>query len=45
VHFLNNLVGDVLEYDDELRQNMRQDLGDLPKVSQNESVEGDFFPS
>ena len=45
VHFLNNLVGDILEYDDELRQNMRQDLGDLPKVPQNESVDGDFSPS
>jgi hypothetical protein len=44
VHFLNNLVGDILEYDDELRQNMRQDLGELPKVPQNETVEGDFSP-
>jgi hypothetical protein len=31
-HFLNNLAEDVLDYDDELRQNMRQDLGGLPKV-------------
>jgi len=44
VHFLNNLVDDILEYDNELRQNMRQDLGDLPKVPQNEVVEGDFSP-
>jgi hypothetical protein len=29
---LNNLAEDVLDYDDELRQNMRQDLGGLPKV-------------
>lgn len=40
VHFLNNLVGDILEYDDELRQNMRQDLGDIP----TETLEGDFPP-
>jgi hypothetical protein len=45
VHFLNNLVGDILEYDDELRQNMRQDLGDLPKVPANKAVEGDFPPT
>jgi len=32
VHFLNNLAGDVLDYDDELRKAMRQDLGGLPKV-------------
>ena len=32
VHFLNNLAEDVLDYDDELRKNMRQDLGGLPKV-------------
>lgn len=32
VHFLNNLAEDVLDYDDELRQNMRQELGGLPKV-------------
>lgn len=31
-HFLNNLAEDVLDYDDELRKNMRQDLGGLPKV-------------
>ncbi len=44
VHFLNNLVGDILVYDDELRKNMRQDLGDLPKVPQHETAEGDFSP-
>ncbi len=32
VHFLNNLAEEVLDYDDELRKNMRQDLGGLPKV-------------
>jgi len=31
-HFLNNLVEPVLEYDVELRQRMRQDMGGLPKV-------------
>jgi hypothetical protein len=34
VHFLNNLAQEVLDYDDELRINMRQDLGGLPKVPQ-----------
>jgi hypothetical protein len=33
-HFLNNLSEAVLSYDDELRKNMRQDLGGLPKVPQ-----------
>jgi len=33
-HFLNNLAEAVLEYDDELRKHMRQDLGGLPKVPQ-----------
>jgi hypothetical protein len=33
-HFLNNLAEAVLGYDDELRKNMRQDLGGLPKVPQ-----------
>jgi hypothetical protein len=33
-HFLNNLSEVVLGYDDELRKNMRQDLGGLPKVPQ-----------
>lgn len=32
VHFLNNLVEPVLEYDTDLRKWMRQDLGGLPKV-------------
>jgi hypothetical protein len=31
-HFLNNLAEAVLEYDDQLRKNMRQDLGGLPAV-------------
>jgi hypothetical protein len=31
-HFLNNLVEPVLEYDVELRELMRQDMGGLPKV-------------
>ncbi len=34
-HFLNNLAEDVLDYDDELRKNMRQDLGGLPKCQPN----------
>jgi hypothetical protein len=34
LHFLNNLAEDVLDYDDELRKNMRQDLGGLAKVPQ-----------
>jgi len=34
-HFLNNLAEAVLDYDDELRKNMRQDLGGLPAVPQN----------
>lgn len=33
-HFLNNLSEAVLGYDDELRKNMRQDLGGVPKVPQ-----------
>jgi len=31
-HFLNNLAEAVLDYDDQLRKNMRQDLGGLPSV-------------
>jgi hypothetical protein len=31
-HFLNNLVEPVLEYDVDLRELMRQDMGGLPKV-------------
>lgn len=34
-HVLNNLAEAVLEYDDELRKNMRQDLGGLPPVPQS----------
>lgn len=40
VHFLNNLVEDVLVYDDELRANMRQDLGGLPLVPEYSSDAG-----
>jgi hypothetical protein len=40
VHFLNNLVEDVLAYDDELRTNMRQDLGGLPMVPEYSSDAG-----
>ena len=38
-HFLNNLAEAVLDYDDELRKNMRQDLGGLPQVPQLHSDE------
>jgi len=38
-HFLNNLVEAVLDDDDQLRQNMRQDLGGLPPVPENSSRE------
>lgn len=31
-HFLNNLAEAVLDYDDQLRKNMRQDLGGLPAL-------------
>jgi hypothetical protein len=31
-HFLSNLAEAVLPYDDELRKNLRQDLGGLPAV-------------
>lgn len=31
-HFLSNLAEEVLDYDDQLRKNMRQDLGGLPGV-------------
>src|SRR4030065_1295112 len=43
-HFLNNLVDDILNYDDELRQDMRQDLGGLPKAPQKAPGEPDFSP-
>jgi hypothetical protein len=41
VHFLNNLAEEVLDFDDELRKNMRQDLGGLPQVSQRSAEEAD----
>jgi len=34
-HFLSNLAEEVLDYDDQLRQNMRQDLGGLPAVPEH----------
>ena len=34
-HFLNNLVEPVLDYDAELRQRMREDMGGLPKAPAN----------
>jgi hypothetical protein len=33
-HFLSNVAEDVLGYDTQLRKQMRQDLGGLPKVTQ-----------
>ncbi len=39
LHFLNNLTADLLEYDDEMHQYMRQDLGGLPKVPEKTSDE------
>jgi hypothetical protein len=44
VHFLNNLAEEVLGYDDELRKNMRQDLGGLPKVPQHTPSEPNSPP-
>jgi transposase-like protein len=44
VHFLNNLADDVLDYDDELRKAMRQDLGGLPKVPEQKPVDPDSPP-
>jgi hypothetical protein len=44
VHFLNNLVADIQEWDDELRNNMRLDLGGLPKVPKNHLDGPDFSP-
>ncbi len=41
VHFLSNLVEPVLEYDTELRQWMRQDLGGLPKVPEGGENQGE----
>jgi RHS repeat-associated protein len=34
-HFLNNLAEAVLDYDDQLRKNLRQDLGGLPGVPEH----------
>jgi hypothetical protein len=39
VHFLNNLADEVLDYDDELRKQMRQDLGGLPKAPHRSAEE------
>jgi len=36
-HFLNNLAEAVLDYDDQLRKDMRQDLGRLPSVPEHRS--------
>jgi hypothetical protein len=45
-HFLNNLAEAVLDYDDQLRKNMRQDLGGLPTVPENSAGEPEapLFP-
>jgi len=45
-HFLNNLAEAVLDYDDQLRKNMRQDLGGLPPVPENSAGEPEppFLP-
>ena len=45
-HFLNNLAEAGLDYDDQLRKNMRQDLGGLPPVPENSSGEPEppFLP-
>jgi hypothetical protein len=39
LHFLNNLSDDLLEYDDEMHNYMRQDLGGLPKAPEKTSDE------
>ena len=39
VHFLNNLAEAVLDYDDQIRKNMRQDLGGLPPVLEDSAGE------
>ena len=36
-HFLNNLAEAVLDYDDQLRKDLRQDLGRLPSVPEHRS--------
>ncbi len=41
LHFLNNLVKPVLEYDTQLGKQMREDLGGLPKVPENSLSEWD----
>jgi hypothetical protein len=41
LHFLNNLVEPVLEYDTQLSKQIRKDLGGLPKVPENEPSEED----
>jgi len=40
-HFLNNLAEAVLDHDNELRKNLRQDLGGLPPVPETRSEEED----
>lgn len=44
VHFLNNLVTDIQEWDDELRNSMRQDLGGLPKTPKDTPPGSAFSP-
>ena len=41
LHFLNNLVEPVLDYDTQLGKQMRADLGGLPKVPKTEPTEGE----
>jgi hypothetical protein len=41
LHFLNHLVEPVLEYDTNLRKQMREDLGGLQKATANEIAEDD----
>jgi transposase-like protein len=41
LHFLNNLVEPVLDYDTQLRKQMREDLGGLAQVPENEPSEND----
>ena len=38
-HFLNNLAEAALDYDDQLRKNMRQDLGGLPQAPEDSASE------
>jgi hypothetical protein len=46
LHFLNNLVEPVLEYDTQLSKQLREDLVGLPKVPENDHAEEDtpFLP-